>query len=118
MASVTIKNYLMRDTVDSTALAVFNANPGGWASSAQVPAYLYTSLCTLWTGASGNIAAFNKALVVNNGQGLKPSKNCIIIDSIGCESADASGAEDSSTTSPNPSDRDGWTKSSAWASRE
>lgn len=88
-----IKSYLLRDTVDSTAEAIYLLNASGWASPADVPIYLYTSLCTLWTGSSGNVAALDKAIVSQSGQGTQKSRNVISISPLICESVDAGNPE-------------------------
>ena len=40
MPAPIIRNYLLRDTVDSTAEAIYLLNASGWASPADVPVYL------------------------------------------------------------------------------
>ena len=96
MPAPIIRNYLLRDTVDSTAEAIYLLNASGWASPADVPVYLYTSLCTLWTGASSGssrIANYTKALVAQSGEGKKPPNNCITISPLICESTIAGASE-------------------------
>lgn len=96
MPSPIIRSYLLQDTVDHTAQQIFNLNPGGWTDVSKVPIHLYTSLCTLWTGASGGvnrIANYNKSIVARSGQGLDTANNSIIIQSYICESSNATGEE-------------------------
>jgi len=68
MSSKVIKNYLLSDVVDSTASATRAANPLiGWTVDADVPQYLYTSLSTLWMGASG-VADYSTRILATQGE--------------------------------------------------
>lgn len=76
----------MLDTIDSTASAINALNGNAYGSPSKVPLYMYTSLCTIWTGASGNVAALDKAIVVSSGEGKDPATNAITIAPYICES--------------------------------
>lgn len=88
--SPVIRAYLLQDTVDSTASAIRALNPGAWYTDGDVPRYMYTSLCTLWTGSSGNTALFDKLVVANSGAGKVRTKT-IAINPIISESEDSQG---------------------------
>lgn len=47
MSTDVIKANIVLDTVSSTAITIYNLNPGVWSSPGQVPRYLYTSLSDL-----------------------------------------------------------------------
>lgn len=85
-----IRNYLLLDTLDTTASAINTLNGNGWGSASSVPYYMYTSLCTIWTGASGSVDAFEKAIVATSSEGKMPNQNAITISPYICESADYS----------------------------
>lgn len=87
MPAPVIRAYLLRDVVDSTPEAVMTLNASSWPSLDDIPPYMYTSLCTLWTGSSGNIADYEVSIVANSGQGADPSSNEISISAWLCESA-------------------------------
>lgn len=87
MPAPVIRAYLLRDVVDSTPEAVMTLNASSWPSLDDIPPYMYTSLCTLWTGSSGNIADYEVAIVANSGQGADPASNEISISAWLCESA-------------------------------
>lgn len=87
MPAPVIRAYLLRDVVDSTPEAVMTLNASSWPSLESIPPYMYTSLCTLWTGSSGNITQFNKSIVAESGQGKDRSESQISITAWLCESA-------------------------------
>ena len=88
MPSPIIKAYLLTDTVDTTAQNIANLNPLVFPSSAYVPRYMYTSLCTLWTGVSGNVGALANDILAISGAGLSTSRNVISISTTIHESSD------------------------------
>lgn len=92
MPSPIIRSYLLKDVVDSTQNAIYILNASGWASPADVPIHMYKSLCTIWTGASGDTVNFSKRVVANSGQG-KEANECISLSAFICESANAGGQE-------------------------
>lgn len=87
MPSTVIRNYLLRDVVDTTAAAIFALNPGRWDSEADIPVYMYTSLCTLWTGSSGDVVNYERLISAQSGRG-DVTPNTITIAPIICESVD------------------------------
>ncbi len=87
MPQSVIAQYLLTDVVDHTAAEIRALNPGVWTSDGDVPVYLYTSLCTLWTGSSGNVSALRKSLIYKSGQGQNKSADNIVIDGVSSESA-------------------------------
>jgi hypothetical protein len=64
-----IRDYLLQDVVDTTPAVIRSLNPGVWASDDDVPVYMYTSLCTLWTGVSGDVVSFGLLISANSGRG-------------------------------------------------
>lgn len=76
----------MLDTIDSTASAINALNNNAYGSNSKVPFYMYTSLCTIWTGASGNVAALDKSIIVSSGEGKDTATNAITIAPYICES--------------------------------
>ena len=92
MPSSIIRSYILKDVVDSTPATIYVLNASGWPSVSDVPTYMYQSLCTIWTGASGDIADFRRGVVANSGQG-KLSFDCIELSAYICESSNADGQE-------------------------
>lgn len=89
-AGSVIREYLLLDVVDRTASSVMVLNPGMWASEAEVPVYLYKSLCTLWTGASGDVVNYDRMIVAKSGEGKNLSENCIWISPYICDNSESS----------------------------
>lgn len=92
MSAPVIKAYLVKDIVDSDPQAIFLANQNtayAWSSSADVPAYMYQSLSTIWTGAPGASSTLEDQIVAVSGEGLMGSNNYITISCFLYESADA-----------------------------
>lgn len=80
MPSDVIRNYLIRDTNDTTAAAIRAANPGMFSNDSDVPPYLYLSLKTLLVGASATTAEFERRIVSRLGEGKTVSEASIIIE--------------------------------------
>lgn len=96
MSAPIIKAYLVKDIVDSDPQAVFLANQNtayAWASSSDVPAYMYQSLSTIWTGAPGASATLEDQIVAVSGDGLMGNANYITISFFLYESANAGNDE-------------------------
>jgi len=88
MPAPIIRSYLLRDVVDSTPQAIMALNPLVYTSSSEVPRHMYLSLCTLWTGVSGNVSAFNDQVVATSGTASNEAENTISISAFLRESVD------------------------------
>ena len=89
MPASVIREYLLTDVVDTTPAAIRALNPGVWDTDGDVPVYMYTSLCTLWTGSSGDVVNYDRLVSAQSGRGTVTADS-ITISPIICESVDSS----------------------------
>lgn len=68
LVSDTIRQFLLLDVTDTTPANVMSLNPGMFAAEGEVPLYLYTSLSTMLTGASGNSSELGRRIVARAGE--------------------------------------------------
>lgn len=81
MPAKVIASLLKSDIVDRTAQDVINANlPGTFVNGvSSVPMYLYSSLKTIWTSASGSVSSYQNLIVPNLGTGQSSPVGSIVI---------------------------------------
>lgn len=81
MPAAVIMNYLQADVLDRSAAAVIAANPPGTFINgvSSVPSYLYLSLKTLWTSASGGIPAYQALVTADLGTGKSSPLGSIVV---------------------------------------
>lgn len=66
--SETIAAYLQTDVLVSSASSVRALNPGKWAADADVPAYMFQPLYTIWTPPSSSLSDFRTRITGSSGQ--------------------------------------------------
>lgn len=83
MSSKVIQAALIADFTDRTAAAVMAANPGVFASEAEVPEYLYMSLKTMYLGSLAPSGDWADRVSEDVGTGRSDPRGGIIVSSSG-----------------------------------